>query len=251
MINAKFGKQRRMPRISHHPVVPRYYLVIAVILVMALAGMLLMIWFSPVVDGKDLFGSQVRSLENEIDSQRDTISDLMKKNVDLQEKYTKMEHLREIDQQSLSMIQGQLKSYQDERLKMEEELVFLRGMISSKLGKGILHLQWQKLEPGKEENSFLYAFTVSKVIKDSEYLEGAVHVEVTGEQDGKQRSLPLVNVDKGGQEEVKMRFKYFQNIEGEFLIPDGFKPSGVTIEVKPVGEKFKPVKKSFKWAVTS
>jgi hypothetical protein len=169
----------------------------------------------------------------------------------MQETYTKMGHLREIDQESLSKLQDQLKADQDERLKMEEELVFLRGMVSSKLGKGVLHLQRLRLQPGKSENSFQYSFTVSKVIKNPEYLEGFVYVKLFGEQDGKKRSLSLKQVTGDDLDKIKMRFKHFQNIDGEFLLPSGFKPSGVTIEVKPEGEKFKPVKKRFKWVVSS
>jgi hypothetical protein len=124
-------------------------------------------------------------------------------------------------------------------------------MVSSKLGKGILHLQRLRLQPGKGENSVQYAFTVSKVIKNPEYLAGFVYVSISGEKDGEKRTLSLKQVSGDKQDKIKMRFKHFQNIEGEFLLPSGFKPSGVTIEVKPEGEKFKPVKKRFRWVVSS
>jgi hypothetical protein len=124
-------------------------------------------------------------------------------------------------------------------------------MVSSKLGKGVLHLQRLRLQPGKDKNSFQYAFTVSKVIKNPEYLEGFVYISLSGEQKGKKSSLSLKQVSVDKLDKIKMRFKHFQNIEGEFSLPSGFKPSGVTIEVKPDGDKFKPVKKHFKWVLSS
>ncbi len=249
MFDAIFGRSR-IPRIHHQSMVPRGYLVTAVVFVVILLGLLVKILFFPTLDEKDPYVSQIRELEEKIDRQDRIIGVLRKQNRDLQDDYTKMEHLREIDQEALSKVQDQLKADQNERLKMEEELLFLRGMVSSKLGKGVLHLQRLRLESGKEENSYLYTFTVSKVLKNPEYIEGSVHITLAGEQKGRKRSLSLDQVSKDEQDKIKMRFKHFQNIEGEFLLPSGFKPSGVTIEVKPDGDKFKPIKKSFKWVVT-
>ncbi len=250
MLDAMFGRSR-MPRIHHESMVPKGYLVIAVILVVILLGLLVKTWFFPAVDEKDPFVSQIRELEQTRDRQERLIGVLRKKNKGLQESYTKMGHLREIDLETLSKVQDQLKADQNERLKMEEELVFLRGMVSSKLGKGVLHLQRLRLQPGKGENSFSYSFTISKVSKNPEYLEGSVYITLAGEQGGKKRTLPLKQVSGDEQGKIRMRFKHFQNIEGEFLLPSSFKPSGVTIEVKPEGDKFKPIKKRFKWVVSS
>ncbi len=249
MLDALFGRSR-VPRIHHHSMVPKSYLVSAVVVAVVLAGLLVKIWFFPAVDEKNPYVSQIRELEQEVDRQERIIGVLRKHNKDLKQDYTKMSHLREIDQEALARIQDQLKSDQNERLKMEEELLFLRGMVSSKLGKGVLHLQRLRLEPGDDENSYRYAFTVSKVLKNPEYIEGSVYISLTGKQKGKELSLSLKQVSRDEQEELKMRFKHFQNMEGEFLIPSGFQPSGVTIEVKPEGDKFKPIKKSFKWVVT-
>ncbi len=249
MFDAMFGRSR-VPRIHHESMVPRRYLVGALILTAVLAGLLVKIWFFPTLDEKDPYVSQIRELEEKIDRQERIIGVLRKHNKDLKQEHTRMVHLREIDQETLSKLQDQLKTDQNERLKMEEELLFLRGMVSSKLGKGVLHLQRLRLESGKDENSYSYAFTVSKVLKNPEVIEGSVYVTLTGELKGNKHSLPLKQVSKDEQDDIKMRFKHFQNIEGEFILPSGFKPSGVTIEVKPEGDKFKPIKKSFKWVVT-
>ena len=249
MFDAMFGRSR-IPRVHHHSMVPKSYLVSAVIVATILAGLLVKVWFFPAVDEKDPYVSQIRVLEQEKDRQERIIGVLRKQNKALQRDYTKMGHLQEIDKEALSKVQDQLKIDQSESLKMEEELIFLRGMVSSKLGKGVLHLQRMRLEAGKDENSFLYAFTVSKVLKNPGYIEGSVYITLTGVQKGNKISLPLKQVSREELDKIKMRFKHFQSMEGEFLIPSGFKPSGVTIEVRPEGDKFKPIKKSFKWVIT-
>ncbi|MEJ2529747.1 MAG: hypothetical protein P8Z39_06650 [Gammaproteobacteria bacterium] len=174
---------------------------------------------------------------------------LEKERNDLRRELTMVKQAAEIDRESMSSVREKIKQFQDERLKMEEELVFLRGMVSAKSGRGILRLQRLRLQPGEAENSFLYSFTVTKVLKDQGYVEGAVFLTLSGEQDGKKRTFSLKELTKDKKNSLKMRFKYFQNVEGELLLPGRFRPSSVTIEVKPDGKKFAPVKKRFEWVV--
>lgn len=250
MFKALFGRSR-IPRVHHHAMVPKGYLVTAVIVAVISLALLVKVWFFPPADEEDPYVMQIREMEQTIDRQERLIGVLKKQNRAVQESYTKMGHLRDIDQESLSRLQDQLKADQNERLKIEEELAFLRGMVSSRLGKGVLHIQRLRLQPGESENHFSYAFTVSKVLKNSEYLNGFVNISLSGKLDGKKRTLPLEQVSEETTGKIKMRFKHFQNIEGKLLLPSGFKPSGVTIEVRPEGDEFKSIKKSYKWVLTN
>ena len=250
MFNAVFGRSR-IPRVHHQSMVPKSYLVTAVISAFVLLALLVKVWFFPPADEKDPYVIKIREMEETIDRQERLIGVLKKQNRAVQDNYTKMGHLREIDQESLSRLQDQLKAGQNERLKIEEELAFLRGMVSSKLGKGVLQIQGVQLKPEEDGNRFQYAFTVSKVIKNSEYLEGFVYLSLSGELNGKKHALSLEQATEDGQGKIKMRFKHFQNIEGGLLLPSGFKPSGVTIEVRPEGDEFKSIKKSYKWVLTN
>jgi hypothetical protein len=250
MFDAIFGRSR-IPRVHHQSMVPRAYLVVAVISALILLALLVKVWFFPSEDEKDPYVIQIREMEQAIERQERLIGVLKKENRELQQRYTKMEHLRGIDQESLSNLYDQLKADQNERLKVEKELAFRKGMVSSDPEKVVLQLQKLRLQPGKEENSFQYAFTVNRALKGTEYLEGFAYLTLTGEQEGKKRSIPFkqVNVDK--KDKIKLRFKHFQSIEGEMQLPSGFKPSGVTIEVRPVNGKIKSVKKSYKWVLSN
>ncbi len=250
MFKAVFGRSR-IPQVHHHAMVPRGYLVAAVACALILLVLLVKIWFFPPADDKDPYVKQIREMEQTINRQERLIGVLKKQNKAVQENYTRMGHLKEIDQESLSKLQDQLKADQNERLKIEEELAFLRGMVSSKLGKGVLQIQRLRLQPGESENHFLYAFTVSKVLKNSEYLDGFVNISLSGELNGKKHILPLEQASEDKKEKIKIRFKHFQNIEGEFMLPSGFKPYGVTIVVRPEGDEFKSIEKSYKWMLTN
>ncbi len=248
MIDTMFGR-RQTPKISHQSGIPGYIVGLIVIAVIGFAGLALIYWAPVPTSEKGVTGSQVEPLLQEIERKNSVIDKLNRQRTELLQRVVKLERMSQIDRESVARIQDELKSDQGERLKLEEELLFLRSIVASKSGSGVLHLQRLRLQPGKSENSVLYTFTVSKVLRAPEYIEGLVYLSLSGKQGGVKRTLPMRQVTRDRLDSLKLRFKHFQNVEGEFLLPGGFKPSGVTIEVKPAGKKFSPVKKSFKWVV--
>ncbi len=227
---------------------PGVVLGLIAIVVLGLVGLTVMHWY-PVPTAEEVATVQpdVELQWRKIERQGEVIDQLNQERAQLLQRIAKLERISQIDQESVSRVQDELKSDQNARLKLEEELLFLRSIVSAESDNRALHLQRLRLQPGTSENSVLYAFTVSKVLRNPEYIEGLVFLTLSGEQDGVKRSFSLKQVSGGKQSSLKLRFKHFQNVEGEFLLPGGFKPSGVTIEVKPEGKKFSPVKKKFEW----
>ncbi|MEJ2463806.1 MAG: hypothetical protein P8098_19560 [Candidatus Thiodiazotropha sp.] len=157
----------------------------------------------------------------------------------------------EIDRESIVSIRDQIKQYQDERLKMEEELAFLRGIVSTNNKKQALRVQNFKLEPGLEEGQYIYRFSVSQVINSGTVAKGVIELNVEGLQNGRSTRLSLAQVSEEKLDKIKMRFRYFQNVEGKMQLPKDFEPASIEIDVKPSGGKLEPVKESFNWSPIS
>ena len=49
------------------------------------------------------------------------------------------------------------------------------------------------------------------------------------------------------QDELKFKFKYFQNFEGTLVLPAGFEPQSVEVEVRPRGKRLQPISQRFEW----
>jgi hypothetical protein len=69
-----------------------------------------------------------------------------------------------------------------------------------------------------------------------------------GVKDGTQVQLSLKEASGGALDKLKLRFKYFQNNEGEIVLPKGFLPSRVLVELVPTGKGMTRVKKTFDWS---
>ncbi|MEN8179183.1 MAG: DUF6776 family protein [Pseudomonadota bacterium] len=176
------------------------------------------------------------------------IESLKEERAELRRQLTMAKQSSEMDQEAIRAIKEQVKRFQDERLKMEEELAFLRGIVSTSSDKKGLRIQKFKLSPGMEEGDFSYVFTVSQVINSGLVAKGKVYITLQGLQDGQAALVGLEQLTEDKRKSHKMRFRYFQNLEGKLKIPEGFKPGKLIIEVKPDSKKFDPATEAFDWA---
>jgi hypothetical protein len=75
-----------------------------------------------------------------------------------------------------------------------------------------------------------------------------VAVGIEGQQEGETREYQLSQLSEE-EGELRFRFKYFQILEGELHLPEGFTPSKVNITVKPRTKSHKRLSQSVDWAV--
>ncbi|MET0066585.1 MAG: DUF6776 family protein [Candidatus Thiodiazotropha sp.] len=157
----------------------------------------------------------------------------------------------EVDREALLAIRDKIKTMQSERLELEEELAFLKGIVSTSSRKQVLKIQNFKLEPGLEDQQYVYKYTVSQVINSGSVVNGKIEMSVTGLRAGKTTQLPLDQITDEKQASHKMRFRYFQNVEGKIHIPADFEPATISIDVKPSGSKLAPVSETYDWSPVS
>jgi len=81
-------------------------------------------------------------------------------------------------------------------------------------------------------------------------ISGYANVNILGMQEGSEVSFPLrsIAVDEN-QLDIRLQFRYFQNIEGELIIPENFVPETVQILAVAQGENAKTAQKNFVWLV--
>ncbi|MBT3047881.1 MAG: hypothetical protein G8D61_14090 [gamma proteobacterium symbiont of Ctena orbiculata] len=186
-----------------------------------------------------------------LQSGMDRVELLEQERNELKRELAMVKQTAEVDREALTAIREQIKGFQDERLKMEEELAFLRGIVSTSSKKQSLRVQNFKLEPGLEAQQFVYKFSVSQVINSGSVVKGKIEITVTGLQDGETRQLKLDALSKEKLSSHKMRFRYYQNVEGMILVPQGFEPATIMIDVKPSSSKLAPVSESYNWSPLS
>ncbi len=226
---------------THHPW--RHRAKIAMIIV----GLVLMAWaifqygyFQAGLDNKSLYAErellheQIRLEKGNSQKSRERIAVL--------------ERATQVDKGAYGEVEKSLKQAQDEMLELKEEVAFYRGIVAPSEAASGLNITSFNVTGIGEERVYRFKLVLTQLKSNKRVVKGYARVIFEGVKNGSQKKLSLKDVSGGKMDKLKLRFKYFQNDEGEFVLPEGFLPSRVLVEVVPSGKGTTRLKKTFDWS---
>lgn len=170
-------------------------------------------------------------------------------NGQLREGIALLETDAKIDAEGYSQVESQLAALQAEILMQQEDLAFYRGIVADQ--EAGVRIQDLELLRGVDESSYSMHLVLAQAIGASRRISGFVELKVEGTRGGAPVTLNLA--DLAGQNDRKTRlnfsFRYFQNLEADLVLPEGFAPARVKVKLTPQGKSAKPVEQSFDWVM--
>jgi uncharacterized protein DUF6776 len=182
----------------------------------------------------------------ELNAQIETLQDQSEK---LRAEVAAAQLAREVDRKSYGDVEKNLADLQAQVLKHREELTFYRGIVSPEDGIGGLKLQRFQVVPGSSDLHYRLRLVLVQSMRQEATVSGAVNIQVEGSQDGHPKQLALAEIASGvrGDGLLPFQFRYFQNLEQDIVLPKGFEPRAVTIEVRSGHNP--AVRESYPWLV--
>lgn len=159
-----------------------------------------------------------------------------------------LERAAQVDKQAYGSVEVSQKQAQDEMLELKEEVAFYRGIVAPmETASGLSIPSFQVTEIG-EAGIYRFKLVFTQMKSNQRLVKGYAKVVFEGVKNGVQVQLSLKEVSGGALGKIKLRFKYFQNNEGEIVLPKGFLPSRVRVELVPTGKGMIRLKKTFDWS---
>jgi hypothetical protein len=154
----------------------------------------------------------------------------------------------EVDSRALELLRSEMAAEKERTADLEEGLRFYRSMVVSEDMANGLSLRKPELVPGGAPGRFVYRIFVQQKEREYEMVEGTLSVEVYGLKGKAEVSFPLAELsedfDHGG---AALHFRYFQAIEGELALPEGFEPRGMTVVARASKPRETEVREQFPW----
>ncbi len=194
--------------------------------------------------------SIIGSLRNEIESRDRRIERLNEEQTTMQQRIVALERSVQIDKSALQRLKEEISATQDDRLKLEEELIFLRGMVSKDDQQEGLRIRSFRIARTTGEDNYHYRFTITQTLGENDHLKGLIYIRLSGKQGDEAATLELAEIDPDQRESLKMGFKHFQDVEGIIRLPEGFKAANLIVELEPDNEKLKGLTKEYDWVVS-
>ena len=166
----------------------------------------------------------------------------------LQEQVALLETHRDIDRQAYGEVEASLTGLQQKIHEQREAIAFYRGIISPSDGGHGLRVQELKVSKGKDEGLYHVNLVLVQVLQHERSVKGEVEFSLEGAQDGVATTYTLAQlVPEDEDSEWPFSFRYFQNLDRRLILPDGFTPEKVNIEIRSRTKSVASVSQSFLW----
>lgn len=175
----------------------------------------------------------------------DRLEQSQEANRQLQEQVTALQREREVDLASRQQVQKSVESMQDKLTGLQEELAFYKGIVSPGAGEEGIHAQSLKFTGGGAPRLYHFRLVLVQVRTKEFRISGDVDMKLYGSQDGKPIILNVSDIVTKGTPSLRFAFQYFENLEGDMILPEGFQPGRVELIINEKGKD--PVKQNFDW----
>jgi cell division protein FtsB len=184
-------------------------------------------------------------------SYEDRIAGLEREIVGLKEEIALLETHRDIDREAYREVEASLTTLQSKIQEQTDAIAFYRGIVSPADGAAGLKVQDLKLTRGQEERAYNVRLVLVQSLKHDRKVSGDVNLVVEGEQGGAATTYEFSQLLR--EDEARnwpFSFRYFQDFDREIVLPDGFTPERITIEVRSKTRSISSIEESFAWATS-
>jgi hypothetical protein len=166
----------------------------------------------------------------------------------LQDELTMLRTRNEVDRAALEMVRSELAQQKLQIAELEEGIQFYRGLMApGEIGQG-LSVRPIELVPTGVDRRFAFRLVAQQEARKHSTLQGELYAELIGTENGERKVYPLSSLsDDLDSSVIRLRFKYFQPIEGELLLPAGFQPETVSVIASATKPRDMEAREQFSW----
>lgn len=188
----------------------------------------------------------------EIAEMQQRIERLEQENEALNEQRVQLQTLSKTEQETYREVGGTLRELQTKIQEQREAIAFYRGIISPEESESGLRIQNLQVVRGSQEASYQLRIVLVQVRQHHRQVYGKVQISVDGGMNGERVSLPIARLlPEGASSRWNYGFRYFQDFERELVMPEGFRPEKINVELAPSGRGNKGIKQTFDWSTSS
>jgi len=135
---------------------------------------------------------------------------------------------REVDRTALEILRRDLAQQEEQIAALGERLQFYRGLMApGEIAQGV-SLRSLELVGREQSRRYAYRLVLQQEARKHSTVRGSLRITVQGLRDGKPASYLLSALAEDlAAADIELRFRYFQAVEGELRLPEGFTPRAI------------------------
>ena len=163
-----------------------------------------------------------------------SVNNLLRDKQTLEAKTVYRERQLQVERAAQKSLADELAALQDESIQLKEEVAFYRGILNENAANSELKVHSFKLNKGKIPNQYEYHVLLIQSGRHDKMAQGRLQLDLVALKGGEQVSQPLSDGIKP-IDPIKLNFKYYQRIDGSFILPDDVQAPSVKLSVIMAG----------------
>jgi hypothetical protein len=182
-----------------------------------------------------------RSMEAELPRARQQVAELRSELDVVQTRHA-------VDREALELVRREIALQKEQIASLEEGINFYRSfMAPGEIAQG-LSLRFPELVARDAPATYAFRIVVQQEARKHNLLKGGLSAEIIGLREGQEVSYPLEQLSEDIENgEIALRFRYFQAIEGELTLPEGFEPVAISVVATSSSPRKSEVSERFTW----
>lgn len=194
-------------------------------------------------------GTQASALQ-QVEQLRQELSAAERESERLRQEVANLSLASEVDQHASEEVRTDVIELRQQIASLEADISFYRGLMAPSEANSGLSIGEVNIVETAVAGHYAFKIVMQQLATNHQVLNGTLEVTVVGRSNGGETRVPLYQLsDDIDSEEIKLRFKYFQNIEGELTLPEGFEAQKLELAAQSSGRDGVKVTKSFGWLV--
>jgi len=169
---------------------------------------------------------------------------LQTENENLRRELSLMKAAGRVDSEAYGRVSREIDDLHSQIVELNEELAFYRGIMAPSEGQSGLQVRTVQIEPGNGDRAYRVRLVLVQMGRQDRRISGSVRVAVVGA--GATGRVPLYAAD-GAAQDLQFAFRYFQILEGEVVLPEGFQPERLDVHLDPAGKGQEDLDLTFPW----
>ncbi|RLA20009.1 MAG: hypothetical protein DRQ61_01685 [Gammaproteobacteria bacterium] len=165
----------------------------------------------------------------------------------LRQQLSILESGSKIDRLSVQQTQKKLAEMQSTQKELEEKLAFYQRIMAPEKANEALYIQSFRLISMPEANRHKFVLTLSQGVGKKRATKGSFSISVSGQLAGEEKKLQLKDLNEEQKNSLPFNFRYFQTITRNLILPDGFVPQSLVVNIKPSRKGDETVEKEWDW----
>ncbi len=165
---------------------------------------------------------------------------------ELEQQVANLTRSDQISRKANTEVQGALAERDEEIAGLKADVAFYERFVGATSQRRGLAVHQLELE-AQDAQTWHFVATLTQNLNRGAVNAGRVTLAVEGTRAGRMQQLDWAALrQQDGAPGVEFSFKYFQQVEGDILLPPGFKPVRVTVRLAP--QRGAVAEQSFTWA---